>query len=82
MTLEEKVTEKVMQAVARVFKKDVSEISRDTRFIEDLKSKSLNVVELIALLENQLEVMIPFAEVRRTKTVGEAIDLMIKLRKG
>ena len=81
MTLEERIASRVMKEVARIFKKDMSEITRDTRFVEDLQVKSLNVVELIALLENEFDVMIPYAEARRRKTVGEAIDLVVSLRR-
>ena len=81
MTLEERIAAKTTNEVARIFKKDISEITRDTRFVEDLQVKSLNVVELIALLENEFDVMIPYGEARRRKTVGEAIDLVVSLRR-
>lgn len=80
-TLEERIAERVVKEVARIFKKDVSEITRDTRFVEDLHAKSLNIVELVAVLENEFQVMLPFAETRRKKTVGEAIDLVISIRR-
>ena len=80
-TLEERIAERVTKEVARIFKKDVSDITRDTRFVEDLHAKSLNIVELVAVLENEFQVMLPFAETRRKKTVGEAIDLVISIRR-
>jgi acyl carrier protein len=81
MTLEERIEAGVMKEVARVFKKKVSDLTRETRFAEDLQAKSLNIVELVAVLENEFQVMIPYAETRRRKTVGEAIDLVIMLRR-
>jgi acyl carrier protein len=81
MTLEDRIEAGVMKEVARIFKKTPGELTRDTRFAEDLHAKSLNIVELVAVLENQFEVMIPYAETRRRKTVGEAIDLVISLRR-
>jgi acyl carrier protein len=80
LTFEDKIAEAVMKDVASVFNKDVSEISRDTRFAEDLHAKSVDVVEFIALLENEFQVEIPYAETRRRKTIGEAIDLVVSLR--
>ncbi|MFC2044558.1 acyl carrier protein [Chloroflexota bacterium] len=80
-TLEERIAERVIKEVARIFKKDVSELTRDTRFVEDLQVKSLNVVELVAVLEDAFEVEVPFAEARRRSTIGEAIDLVISLRR-
>ena len=80
-TLEERIAERVMKEVARIFKKDLSEITRDTRFVEDLHIKSVNLVELIALLENEFGVEIPFMQARRRKTIGEAIDFVVSLRR-
>ena len=80
MTLEERIAERVMKEVARIFKKDVSKLTRDTRFVEDLHIKSVNLVELIALLENEFGVEIPFMQARRRKTIGEAIDFVVSLR--
>ena len=70
MTLEERVTEGVIKEVARIFKKDVKQVTRNTRFVEDLDAKSLNIVELVAVLENEFETEIPYAQARRKKTVG------------
>jgi acyl carrier protein len=81
VTLEERIAERVMKEVARIFKKDVSELTRDTRFVEDLHIKSVNLVELVALLENEFGVGIPFMQARRKKTIGEAIDFVVSLRK-
>lgn len=80
MKLEEMIAKKFFETVARIFRKDESELTRETRFIEDLKAKSVNIVELIAVLQNEFEIEIPMAKVRRKKTIGEAIDFVISLR--
>lgn len=79
MKIEEKIAEGVMKGVARVFKKDVSEVTRDTRFVEDLHAKSVNIVALIALLENEFGIEIPYMQARRRKTIGEATDFIVSL---
>lgn len=81
MTIEEKIAQRTVEEVARIFKKNVSEITRETRFVEDLHAKSINIVQLVAVLENEFGVSIPFMETRRRKTVGDAIDFVIALRK-
>lgn len=81
MSIEETIARRMVEEVARIFKKDVSEITRETRFIEDLHAKSINIVQLVAVLENEFGVAIPFMETRRRKTVGDAIDFVIALRK-
>lgn len=80
MAIEERITERVMKETARIFKKQESELTKDTRFAEDLKAKSVNIVELIAILENEFGIEIPFMEAKRRKTIGEAIDLVVTLR--
>ena len=78
-TQEQTVEERVKQVVAKVFHTEVDQISRETRLIEDLYAKSLNIIELIASLENEFDMDIPAFEARRNKTVGEDIDLIEKL---
>jgi acyl carrier protein len=53
-------------------KKDPGELSPDTRWVEDLKAKSVNYVQVIAVLEAEFDVQINFMEFRRKKTLGEA----------
>jgi len=77
---EERVSELLFQTVARIFRKDVSMLSRDTRFIEDLQAKSINIVEIIAELQGELEIEISMAKLRRKQTIGEVIDFVVSLK--
>lgn len=70
-----------MEAAARVFHKDVNQLSRDTRFVEDLRAKSVKIIELTAVLEDKFGIEIPASEARRRKTIGEAVDLLENLIK-
>lgn len=81
MTSDKNFEERVKEAVAKVFHKEVTELSRDTRFVEDLFAKSINIIELIAILEYQLGIEIPSAQGKRWRTVGQAIDLVGSLLK-
>ncbi len=82
MKIEDRIAEGVMKAIAKIFRKDVSELSRNTRFLEDLHAKSVNIVELLAVLQNEFQIEIPMMKARRQKTIGESIDFIISLRKG
>ena len=82
MKIEDRIAEGVMKAVARIFRKDVSELTLNTRFVEDLRAKSVNIVELIAVLQNEFQIEIPMMKARRQKTIGESISFIITLRKG
>lgn len=80
MTVVEGVSERVVREVATIFKKSGAEVSRDTRFAEDLDAKSVNYVQLIAVLNDAFGIDIPFMDLRRQRTVGEAIDFVARLR--
>ena len=81
MKIEEKVEEGVKKGVAKIFEKNVGELTRETRFVEDLHAKSVNIVALVALLEDEFGVEIPYMQARRRKTIGESIDFIVSLRK-
>jgi acyl carrier protein len=81
MTAERTIEDRVKEVVARVFHKDVDQLNRDTRFVQDLYAKSLNIIELIAVLEDEFDIDIPSAEARKRRTVGEAVDLVEGLYK-
>ena len=79
MGLREEVLEKIIKRAAEVFKKDPSELSADTNFVVDLKAKSVNYVQVIAILEDAFDVQINFMEFRRKKTLGEAAEFVSQL---
>jgi acyl carrier protein len=79
MELKDQILEKIIQRAAVLFKKDPGELSAGTRFVEDLKVKSVNLVQIIAILEEAFDVQINFMEFRRKKTLGEAAELVAKV---
>ena len=79
MALKDEILEKIIQRAAEVFKKEPGELSADTTFVEDLKAKSVNYVQIIAVLEDAFDVEITFMEFRRKKTLGEAADFVAQL---
>ena len=79
MGVREEVLEKIIKRAAEVFKKDPSELSADTNFVVDLKAKSVNYVQVIAILEDAFDVQINFMEFRRKKTLGEAAEFVSQL---
>lgn len=79
MTSQEQTIEKrVVQLVAKVFSKEESQITRETRLLEDLFAKSIDIIELTAVLENEFEIEISGADSRRALTVGQFADLIEK----
>ncbi len=68
------VEQKVKQIIADILGMDEEEISRDSIFADDLGVESLDVVEMIAMMEEEFDIEIPDEEAERNVTVGQAID--------
>ena len=79
MELKDQILEKTIQRASELFKKNPSELNADTKFVEDLKAKSVNYVQIITILADTFDVEIPFMEFRRKKTLGEAAEYVAQL---
>jgi len=65
--------EKIQEIIADKLSIDVEEITLESSFIDDLNADSLDIVELIMALEDELEIEIPDEEVEGFKTVGDVV---------
>ncbi len=77
---EQEIEAKVIEIVAEQMGADKGKISRSTSFVEDLNADSLDTVELVMELEDEFETSIPDEQAEKIKTVGEAIDFIVKNR--
>jgi acyl carrier protein len=55
---------------------DGKEVTRDSRFTEDLAADSLDTVELVMAFEEQFDIEIPDEDAEKLDTVGDAIDYL------
>ena len=67
----EEVLAKMIETVADILGKPQEELRGDTTF-ESLNVKSVNLVQIIAVLEDEYDAEIPFMQFRRNKTLAEA----------
>ena len=67
----EEVLAKLIETVADILNKPQEELGGDTTF-ESLNVKSVNLVQIIAVLEDEYDAEIPFMQFRRNKTLAEA----------
>jgi len=72
------VEERVKKIISEILGLDESEIKREARFVEDLGVESLDVVEMIAAMEEEFNIEIPEEEAEKNVTVGEAIEYIKK----
>jgi acyl carrier protein len=72
------VEERVIEIVCENLGVSKEQVTRNTRFIDDIGADSLDIVELVMELEEEFEITIPDEEAEKIKTVGEAIDYIEK----
>ena len=65
---------RVIEIVAEELSVEKDKIRRETTFIQDLGADSLDIVELVMALEEELDINIPDDQAEKITTVGEAID--------
>lgn len=79
MTIKEEVCQALAQKCAELFNKNAEELGPETRFVEDLGAKSVNYVQLSAVLEDMYDLEVPYMEFHRKKTFAEAADYIDSL---
>ena len=66
--------EKVREIIADKLSVSVDENTLESSFIDDLNADSLDIVELIMALEDELDMEIPDEDVENFKTVGDVVN--------
>ena len=73
--------EKIQEIIADKLSIDAEEITLDSSFIDDLNADSLDIVELIMALEDELDMEIADEDAEKFVTVGDVVEY-IKEHKG
>ena len=68
------VLEKVKAILAEQFDVEEDKITADTDLQEELGADSLDVVDLLMSIEDELEVEVPEEEIENIKTVGSLVS--------
>lgn len=76
MTINEEAMEALCKKAASLFGGQPSDYNENTRFAEDLNCKSVNYVQLSAVLEDVFDIEVPYMEFVKLKTFGEAAEYM------
>lgn len=63
-------------AAVEVLGVDESAVTEDARFKDDLDADSLDLVEFVMSLEEQLDISVPEEELEGVDTIGKALDLI------
>ena len=69
------ILEKVKEVIAKQLRMDISDISDDSAIIEDLGADSLDIVEMLMTLEDEMNITIP-DDVNGLRTVKDIADYL------
>jgi acyl carrier protein len=70
----EDVEAKVKEVVLEILEIRPEEIVPTAKFVDDLRATSIDLVEIVAMLQNTFDVDIDEAQVARLRTVQDAVD--------
>lgn len=65
--------DKIKEIIADKLSLNEDDITMDSSFVDDLNADSLDIVELIMALEDELEMEIPDEDVEGFTTVGDVV---------
>ena len=68
--------EKIKSIIADTMMIDESEITEETRFIEDLHADSLDIVQMIISIEREFGKKFSDEEIAKIKTVGDVLNYL------
>ena len=66
----------IFQALSEQTKRSPGELSMETRLAEDLMLKSVNRIELAAILEDRFGITISNFDILKPRTLGNLIDMV------
>ncbi len=67
---------KVKEIIAEKLSINEDDITMDSSFVDDLNADSLDLVELMMALEDELDTEIPDEEAENFKTVGDVVKYL------
>jgi acyl carrier protein len=72
------IRDRILQTICENLGVNKERVDPTTSFLEDVGAGSLDIVELVMELAEELGVTIPDDEAEKIKTVGDAIDYLVK----
>jgi acyl carrier protein len=73
---QEEISEKVKKIVSEQLSVDISEVTPEANFANDLGADSLDVVELVMALEEEFDIEIPDEAAQEIETVQAVVDFI------
>lgn len=67
----DEILAKLIDAASKVYSKDAASLSGDTNISKELGTKSLDVMGMTAMIENDFDVVVPLAEYGQYETLRD-----------
>jgi acyl carrier protein len=78
---QDEVFAKVRKVVAEVFKVEESQISLETKFMDDLRAESLDIITLLMEFEEAFDKRIPDEDAEKLLSVEDAVKYIMSMEK-
>ncbi|MEU9987498.1 acyl carrier protein [Streptomyces sp. NPDC048045] len=69
--------EELRAVVAQVLDADVTEVTDDARFVDDLEVDSLMALEVVVILEKKYGIKLPESDLKQIVTLQSAYELLL-----
>ncbi|MCL2011434.1 MAG: acyl carrier protein [Cystobacterineae bacterium] len=79
--LKEEIEAKIKSIITKKLAVGEDEIKPESSFIEDLGADSLDIVDLLMVMEDEFQIEIPEEDSESIKTVGDAINYIATHKK-
>lgn len=66
--------EKIREMLAKQLHVDINDIDENTDIMDDLGADSLDIVEMLQIIEDDFGIVIPDEDIQMLKTVGDVAD--------
>ena len=73
-------TDARVKALIEPFNKNGVTVSDDTRFAQDLEWDSLTVLDFVATIEDEFDILITMNQQAEIETIGQLVDAVEKLK--
>ena len=70
---------KVKEVIAEVFGIDESELSMETKIVDDLGAESLDIITLLMEFEDAFDRKIPEEDAEKLLTIGDAVHYIMEM---
>ena len=68
------IFEKVQQIISEQLGTDVDEVTLESNIVDDLDADSLDVIEMLMMLEEEFDIEIPDSDTEKLITVGDVVE--------